>query len=229
MVQHLALIMDGNRRWAKRQSLMPWLGHQQGTETVQRVIEFCLDNNINNLSLYTFSLENFKRSTEEITYLFNIIIEQADKALPKLLEQGVCIKFIGDKKCFPESVWPTVEKLESQTAHFSNLKLNILFCYGARQEIVAATINIAQDVQAGKIELGDIDQALFEKYLWSNFTPEPDLIIRTGGIKRLSNFLLYQAAYSEIYFTDCLWPDLTKEDLKKALEDFKQRKRNFGA
>lgn len=229
MIQHLALIMDGNRRWAKKQSLMPWFGHKQGINTVKQVLEFCLENTIKIVSLYTFSLENFRRSPQEISYLFNLIIEEAVIALPELQKQHIKVRFIGNRDYFPNHVIPTVKHLESQTDNYNNLQVNILFCYGARQEILDATKAVALEVKSGNINPEEIDAKLFEKYLWGAAIPDPDLIIRTGGAKRLSNFLLYQAAYSELYFTDLLWPELNKQELSHALTYYQEQRRNFGS
>lgn len=232
MIKHLALIMDGNRRWAKKQNLMPWIGHQHGTKSVQQVIEFCLEQQIPLVSLYTLSLENFKnRAPDEINFLLNIILEQSKSQLPELIKNGVRIKFCGDRSQFPASVKDSVEKLEDATQNLNKgrapqLTVNILFCYGGRQEIIHATKSIAQDVKSGILDINNISEEIFNNYLWVK--SDPDLIIRTGKEKRLSNFLIYQAAYSEIYFTDILWPDLTKQDLMVALEDYKNRTRNFG-
>jgi undecaprenyl diphosphate synthase len=227
-LKHLALIMDGNRRWARKHHLATSLGHKKGTDTIKRLIEFCLERTIEIVSVYTFSLENFNRSQEEINALFSLMIEEAQKILPDLKKQGVKVSFIGDKAYFPAHVISTIEHLEAQTKDLKKLHFNILFCYGGRQEIIAAMNTIIQDVQAGVLQKPLTDET-FEKYLWSNTIPDPDLIIRTGGVKRLSNFLLYKAAYSELYFTDRLWPDLSKEDLDEALRDFAARKRNFGS
>lgn len=229
MLKHLAIIMDGNRRWAKKQMLMPWLGHKQGIETVKLVIKFCLIHKIEFVSLYTFSLENFKRSQEERDFLFNMIINQAEEFLPELINNQIKIKFYGDKSYYPDNIKPVIEKLENSTQNFESLKLNILFCYGSKQEIVEATKNIAQDIKLGKILPENITPELFHTYLWTGKIPNPELIIRTGGPKRLSNFLLYQAAYSELYFTDKLWPEITEQDLSEALDSYNHIQRKFGA
>lgn len=229
MLKHLALIMDGNRRWAKKRSLMPWLGHKQGLETVKLLIKFCLEKNIEFVSLYTFSLENFKRSQEERDYLFDLIIDQTQKILPDLIENKIKIKFYGDKSYYPENIKPAINKLENSTKDFEKLKLNIIFCYGGQQEIVAASKSIAEDIKSGKIKTEEIDQNLFRNYLWTSDLPDPELIIRTGGLKRLSNFFPFQSAYSELYFIDKLWPEITKEDLNLALTDYKNVHRKFGA
>ncbi|MBA3954773.1 di-trans,poly-cis-decaprenylcistransferase [Candidatus Dependentiae bacterium] len=228
-MEHLALIMDGNRRWAKKRALAPWLGHNQGIESVRIALEFCLKNSINYLSLYVFSLENFKRAPDEVQFLFDLFIKQAEQMLPELIKNGIQITFIGDKTYFPEHLLPTIQTLEAQTQHLTTLKLALLFCYGGRQEIVTAAQQLAYAVKSKKIEPQDITQELFARHLWSHALPDPDLIIRTGGVKRLSNFLLYQAAYSELYFLDILWPDITYKHFEDALSDYQQRSRNFGS
>ncbi len=225
-LKHLAIIMDGNRRWAEKRNLVKQMGHRRGAETVRRVVHYCLEHNIEIVSVYAFSLENFQRSPEEISAIFSIMIEEAQKALPDLIKNGVQVRFIGDTTKFPETIRDTIARVERETAEGSKLLLNVLFCYGGRQEILSAVKAIVKDVKDGKIN--DIDEETFKKYLWTNRLPDPDLIIRTGGVKRLSNFLTYQTTYSELYFTDRLWPELTAKDLDDALKEYTQRKRNFG-
>lgn len=220
--------MDGNRRWAKAQGLIPSLGHKQGAETVKLAINFCLKHKIKNLSLYTFSLENFKRSETEKNFLFSLLIEQAKKNSSELIKSGVKVKFIGEKTKFPVSVFDSCNQLEKETSDGQNLNLYFDFCYGGRQEIISAVKAIIEDTKANKINSFDIDENTFKKYLWSKDIPDPEIIVRTGGIHRLSNFFLYEAAYSEIFFLDCLWPDLTEQHLEKVINDFNTRIRNFG-
>lgn len=227
-MQHLALIMDGNRRWAKKRSLQPWLGHQHGAESVKRVAEFCLEKKIPHLSLYAFSLENFKRPEQERNFLFMLLIEQAEKYLPYFMEHKVRIRFIGDRTLFPEITKKTIKMLEDTTEPNHTLQLNLLFCYGARQEIVSSIKDITQKVITGLLTLDEISDDMIMDYLWTKGIPAPDLVVRTGGAKRLSNFLLYQAAYSEFYFLDCLWPDISREHLESAVANFFETKRNFG-
>lgn len=228
-INHLAIIMDGNRRWAKKHNLITRKGHQEGTETVRRLIQYCLERKIKMVSVYAFSLENFQRDPEEVRNIFKIFGKAAEKALPHLLKAGIKVLFIGDKRAFPSDVRATIERVETSTKDGSHLQLNILFCYGGRQEILSAVKHIIEDVKIGKLTQKEIvNDALFRDYLWTHEIPDPDLIIRTGGIKRLSNFLTYQTTYSELYFTDRLWPDLTAKDLDAALEDYTKRKRNFG-
>lgn len=227
-VNHLAIIMDGNRRWAQKHNLMAHAGHRKGADTVKWLLSYCIKQGIKIVSIYAFSLENFQRSKEEIQNLFSLLIEDAEKSLPDFLKYGIRVRFIGDRKAFPPHVATAIEKLETATKDCSKLQLNVFFCYGGRQEILSAVQAIVKDVREGKIS--DISsEKLFKEYLWSENLPDPDLIIRTGGVKRLSNFLTYQTSYSELYFTDRLWPDLTEQDLDEALRDYARRKRNFGS
>lgn len=229
MIQHLACIMDGNRRWAKKQGLMPWFGHNKGAESVKRVVQFALNNNIKYVSLYAFSIENFKRSEQEVQHVFSLIVKVLTDNVAKFVEQGVNIRFVGDETLFPEMVRNAIHLVEEKTKHCSLLYLNLLFCYGGQQEIFGAVKKVLVHIKNGLLALEDFTEDLFKKYLWLGNIPEPELIIRTGGIKRLSNFLLYQAAYSELYFLDCLWPDITEQDLEGALTEFKNIRRNLGS
>lgn len=221
--------MDGNRRWAKRHGFMPWRGHREGVESLKRVVDFCISKSIPYASFYTFSLENFKRPEEEKNFLFNLIIEQAESCLPLFFEKKARIRFVGDRERFPAAVKNACEYIEKQTAHLNGINLNFLFCYGARQEIVASIKTIVQEVQEGRISKDDIGEEVVAQHLWTHDIPEPELIIRTGGVRRLSNFLLYQAAYSEMYFLDCLWPEITETHLQEALQAYAGTQRNFGS
>lgn len=220
--------MDGNRRWAKKRGLLPWYGHREGMEAVRTVTDFCLEKQIRYLSLYTFSLENFKRPAVEKRYLFNYLSKQAEKELPLFIKKGVRVRFVGDRSQFPESLIPVCKRIEQQTAHCDKLQLNLLFCYGAQQELVAGIKDIARDIKLGKLAEDEITEESINRYLWMGQIPAPDLIIRTGNVCRMSNFLIYQAAYSELCFLDCMWPELSKEHLEKAISSFEQRERNFG-
>lgn len=224
MITHLACVMDGNRRWATRQGQVPWLGHKAGVKTVETVIKFCLEHKISYLSLYTFSLENFKRSQQERSFLFDIVVQQAENHIDQFIEQGIKIKFVGDLSLFPKSVQDICYKVQAQTAVGKALQVNFLFGYGARQELFTAALQLAQ-----KIVQGDIaTQEQFESFLWTTGTPDPDLILRTGGVQRLSNFLLYQSAYTEIRFVDTLWPDLTELEILHAVTSAVQAQKNIG-
>ncbi len=229
MIKHLACIMDGNRRWATKQGLMPYRGHREGMETIKRVTNFCLEKGIKYLSLYTLSIENLiNRSESEKEYIFNLIIEGARQGLQDLIKQGVRVRFIGDRSLFPAQLIDVFNSLEKESAHLTKLNLNFLFCYGSRQEILGGVKNIVRQVLEGKISEDQISDEHFRQALWTGDIPEPELIIRTGKVIRLSNFLLYQAAYSEFYFPDCLWPELTEHDLQTALGNFAGSQRNFG-
>jgi len=227
-MRHLALIMDGNRRWAKQQGLRAFYGHGRGVETVKRVVDFCLKKKISYLSLYTFSLENFKRSPDEIRYLFELLIRETEQWLDQLLEQGVRVRFIGDRTQFPSEVIPSIENIEQATGAATTLQVSLLFCYGGQQEIINGVKEIISRVKTGAMTEHDLNEELFKNFLWTSGIPEPDLIVRTGGYQRLSNFLLYQAAYSELYFLDCLWPDLQTDHLEQAVAHFELSQRNFG-
>lgn len=228
-MKHLACIMDGNRRWARSRSLQPWIGHEQGAKSLKTVIKFCLQQKIEHLSLYTFSIENLNRSEIERSYIFNLIANEAKNHLSEFLQNDIKVRFIGENSLFPASVMPTIETLERETSHCMQLNLNFLFCYGSRQEIIGGIKKIIKKVKEGLISENDISENSFSQYLWTGGIPEPDLIIRTGGAVRLSNFFLYQAAYSEFYFLDCLWPDINEEHLYAAFNYFKTCKRNFGS
>lgn len=221
MISHLALIMDGNRRWAKKRALMPWLGHRQGVESVQMAVQYCLDNKIPYLSLYTFSLENFKRSEQEVFYLFSLIREAKERII-EFVKAGVQIRFIGDRAKIPQDTIIICEEIEQATAAGALLQCNFLMCYGGQQEIIHA---VQDFIKQGNVEIS-VD--IFRKFLWLGDIPDPEIIIRTGGVKRLSNFLLFQGAYSELRFLDCLWPDLTKELLHQTVLDCLQAQKNIG-
>ncbi|MBA3751367.1 di-trans,poly-cis-decaprenylcistransferase [Candidatus Dependentiae bacterium] len=226
-IQHLGVIMDGNRRWASQKNLARSWGYRHGTNTLRTLVRYCLEHSIKIVSVYAFSMENFKRDPSEIEDVFKLFVEEANKSLPELIEQKVTVRFLGDKNIFPQSILPTLKKVEERTADGSHLQLNVLFCYSGRQEIISAIKTIVQDIQEKKITEVP-DEEGFKKYLWTKNIPDPDLIIRTGGCKRLSNFMPYQATYSELYFVDNLWPDLTTHDLDAALNEYTKRTRTFG-
>lgn len=227
-MQHLAIIPDGNRRWAMQNKLESLFGHRQGMETVKSAIKVCIKNSVQYLSFYTFSLENFRRSDSEKNYLFSLLADGLLKELPDLIKNGVRIRFIGDRKVFPERVRNAIVDIELQTQSLNTLNLNLLFCYGAKTEITHAVKALAQQVKDGILSIDDIDEHKVHGALWTSGMPDPDLIIRTGGVVRLSNFLLFQAAYSEFSFLDCYWPDVTEERLTECVQNFKNTKRNFG-
>jgi undecaprenyl diphosphate synthase len=227
-MQHLAIIPDGNRRWAAQHKLESFFGHKKGLEPIRSAIKVCIKKSIKHLSFYTFSLENFKRSEHEKSYLFNLFSDSFQTQLPELISNGVRIRFIGDRSKFPENVRNVALLTEKETEHLSTLNVNLLFCYGATAELTHAVQSIAQQVKDGLLLPEHITEETLRSSLWTAGIPDPDLIIRTGGLARLSNFLLFQSAYSELSFLDCFWPDVTEEKLENCIESFKQTKRNFG-
>jgi len=211
MIQHIACIMDGNRRWAKKNGLSLKEGVLEGLARVSTAVDFCLQHEIPYVSLYAFSIENLQRSAIERAVIFDTLIEFGEKYAEQMAKKGVRVHIIGDRSMFPPEVGNICDTIETITADCNRLSLQFLFCYGARQEIVAAAKKISQEVQLGHISLDSLTTDSFKKYTWMGDLPDPDLVIRTGYANRLSNFLLYQAAYSELYFPPCLWPDMTTE------------------
>lgn len=228
-IKHLGIIMDGNRRWAKSHGYKPWIGHKKGVEPVRTTLEFCIKNQIPYLTLYVFSLENFNRPQQELAYLFDVLAQQiADQELDKLFKEGIKVRFIGERSLFPEKLKTLIEDIETKTQHGTKLNVNLLFCYGGQQEIVAACKKLAQKCAQGILMPEEITPELFADSLWSAPVPPPDLIIRTAGDQRLSNFLTWSAAYSELTFLPCFWPEITQEMLIKTVNNFYNRKRTFG-
>ncbi len=227
-MQHLAIIPDGNRRWARQNKLKSFFGHRRGMDAVQSAMEVCLKNEIRYLSIYTFSIENFNRSEEEQEYLFKLLADGMEQELPNLISSGINVRFIGEEKLFPEKIQRVVDLIESATKSLNKLYLNLLFCYGAQQEIASAARILAQKVKAGVLDPDEITEESLSKELWTSGTPPPDLIIRTGGVVRLSNFLLFQSAYSEFKFVDSFWPEMTVEKIQGCVDEFRDVKRNFG-
>lgn len=227
-LNHLACIMDGNRRWAKQRGLKPWEGHKAGIDSVRTVVEFCIQKKIKYLSLYTFSSENFNRSVQEVSYLFDLMMQEAQKGVDEFKKNDIKLRFIGDRSLFPAHLLPLLDKFETETADCKTITVIFLFCYGGRQEIVAAAKSIAREIKHGTIKEDDICQDLLKEHMWNKDIPDPDLIVRTGYESRLSNFLIYQAAYSELYMMDCYWPEITKDHLQKAYDAFMNAQRRFG-
>ncbi|MBM3886883.1 di-trans,poly-cis-decaprenylcistransferase [Candidatus Dependentiae bacterium] len=227
-MQHLAIIPDGNRRWAKANKLESIFGHRKGLDIVKTAIKVCIEKNIKYLSFYTFSLENFNRSEIEKKYLFSMLADEFRAALPELLEQRIRVRFIGDSAYFPSIIRDTIADVERETANCDKLNLNLLFCYGSRGEVVHAAKVLAQKVKEGLLNIEEITEESFGNSLWTAGTPDPDLIVRTGNTVRVSNYLLYQGAYAEYMFLEQYWPEVTEEILGSCIEKFKNIKRNFG-
>ncbi len=228
-ISHLAVIMDGNRRWAKKNKLTFGVGYADGGfGAVKKTIEFCLARGIKYLSLYTFSIENLRRPQEEQDFLFDTIVNEGGKNISYLKERGVRTRFVGERSLFPERVIPTCNLVEQETKECSALFVQILFCYGGRQELVAAVKKLVQQVKDGLISEDQISEETIHDALWMAGIPDPELIIRTSGVQRLSNFLTYESVYSEFCFLDCLWPEITENDLAHAVDSYLGVRRNFG-
>jgi undecaprenyl diphosphate synthase len=228
IMQHLAIIPDGNRRWAANHKLAAHLGHHKGMKAFQTAIKVCINNGIKYLSFYTFSLENFNRSENEKKYLFSELPSEFLKKLPDLIKNGVKVQFFGDEAFFPAQLRPTINDIQKKTQDLGRLNLNLLFCYGGRQELVFAARKLAQQVVVGQLSVDEISEHHIRNELWTSSMPDPDLIIRTSGIVRLSNFLLFQAAYSEFKFLNCFWPEVSEQILQNCIDEFDKVTRNFG-
>lgn len=227
-LRHVAIIMDGNGRWARSRGLERFLGHRKGTQATIDSVEVGVNLKLEHMTLYVFSSENWGRPTKEVEYLMGLLIEMVVKEIPDLMEKNVKLTVIGNMDRLPEKPRAKLQEAIDITANNTGMQLNLAISYGARQEIVGAVKSIAAKVAAGEIKVDDIDETMFANNLYLKGAPDPDLIIRTGGEFRLSNYLLWQAAYSEFYVTDTLWPDFTKEEFMKAVEFFKTRERRFG-
>ncbi len=227
---HIAIIMDGNRRLAERLGLRPWEGHRLGAEKVEDVLNWCLDLGIKNVTAYAFSTENFNRPKEEVEKLFDLFEEYFNKVAKdeKTHKNRMRVKAIGRIERFPERVRDAIKRAEDVTKDYDNFHLNLAVAYGGRQEVVDAVRKIADKVREGRLDLDSIDERTVSKHLYTNGLPDPDLIIRTSGEERISGFLLWQSAYSELYFCESFWPGFRKIDFLRAIRTFQQRKRRFG-
>ncbi|MDF2891420.1 MAG: uppS2 [Clostridia bacterium] len=226
--KHVAIIMDGNGRWASKRALPRIFGHKAGMETLREVVKACSDMGIKILTVYAFSTENWNRPTEEVSYLMNLLIEYMRKEINELNKNHVKIKILGDLSALPQITKEEVEKAVSFTENNTGLQFNIALNYGGRAEIIHACKRIAEEHKEGKISKDEINEDLISDYLFTAGDIEPDLIIRTSGEKRLSNFLLWQSAYSELVFVDEMWPDFNKKQLEKAILEYQNRDRRFG-
>jgi tritrans,polycis-undecaprenyl-diphosphate synthase [geranylgeranyl-diphosphate specific] len=231
--EHIALILDGNRRWASQKEMNPWLGHQKGADTVEQLLDWCLKINVKFITLYVFSTENFARNSSEVEEIMHIAGERFLKLLTdeRVHKNKVHVKVLGRTNMLPQDLQKRIKDVEDATAGYSNQFLNFAVAYGGRAEIVDAARIIAEQVKAGQIEPQDISESTIEKYLYTAHMDkqEPDLIIRTSGEERLSGFLVWQSAYSELVFLDVYWPDFRFIDLLRAIRTFQRRKRRFGA
>jgi undecaprenyl diphosphate synthase len=226
--EHIAIIMDGNGRWAKKRALPRFFGHKAGMEALKEIVRSCSDIGIKILTVYAFSTENWNRPTDEVSYLMNLLIEYMKREINELHSNHVKIKILGDLSPLPQSTRDEVEKAVQLTQHNTGIRFNIALNYGGRAEIIHVCRQIAQEFKEGKLREEEIDEALISSYLFTAGDAEPDLIIRTSGEKRLSNFLLWQSAYSELVFVEELWPDFNARKLEKAIVEYQSRDRRFG-
>ncbi len=225
---HIAIIMDGNGRWAKKRSLPRVAGHHEGMKVVRKVTRLANQLGVKTLTLYAFSTENWKRPKPEVEYLMKLPEEFLGTFLPELMEENVRVEMIGDKELLPAHTKKAVEKAMNDTKDNDGLILNFALNYGSRAEILHAVQKVLQDAKKGKIDENSLDEALFSSYLMTKGLPDPDLLIRTSGEIRLSNFMLWQLAYTEFWFTDVLWPDFSEEHFLQAIATYQKRSRRFG-
>lgn len=227
-IAHIAIIMDGNGRWATKRGLPRSLGHKKGAETVKEITRAAGELGVKYLTLYAFSTENWQRSPEEVSTLMGLLRQYLKSDLQELQENNVCIRFIGERDMLEADIVAAMNKLEADTAANNGLTLCIALSYGSRQEILAAVKKTAALVKKGDISTEDIDIKMFSDMLYTKSIPDPDLVIRTSGEQRISNYLLWQIAYAEFYFTKTLWPDFDKEELAAIINEFKTRERRYG-
>jgi len=225
---HVAIIMDGNGRWAKKKMMNRVKGHEQGSQIVRSVVTACRELGIDTLTLYAFSTENWERPKYEVTALMMLLKKFIVSEREDLLKNNIRLSIIGQKHKLPLDVQKEIDATMALTKDNNKLLLNLALSYGSREEITTAVKQIAQKIESKDLNLNDITQDLISEHLYTKAMPDPDLIIRTGGEYRLSNFLLWQAAYSEIYISDTLWPDFTKDEFIKILKNFQERDRRFG-
>ena len=226
--KHIAVIMDGNGRWAKAKGLPRTVGHRYGVDSVDKVVEACKEIGVEYLTVYAFSTENWKRPKDEVSTLMQLLVEFAQSKLEKICRNNVRVKILGDMVNMPDYAAKALNNLMENTACDTGMTLNLCINYGSRWEIVEAARKIAEDAACGKIAPSEIDEALLSAYLTTGGMPDPELMIRTSGEQRLSNFLLWQLAYAEFYFTDVYWPDFREAELLKAVSLYQNRDRRFG-
>ena len=225
---HVAIIMDGNGRWATARGLPRVLGHRAGASAVRRIVEACCELGIGALTLYAFSWENRDRPADEIQELMHLLDEFIRRETPTLHANRVRLRSIGRLEELPARVLANLRRVEAETAHFDRMTLTLALSYGGRQEIVDAARKLAELARRGVLSPADITETVFTQQLYAPDLPDPDLLIRTSGEQRLSNFLLWQSSYTELYVTPKLWPDFTKDDLQDALAEYERRERRFG-
>ncbi len=225
---HIAVIMDGNGRWAKKQGLLRVRGHEKGTKAVKQTVETCAELGIKYLTLYAFSTENWKRPKIEVDTLMKLLVSSLRKELPTLQKNGISLKAVGSLNQLPEKAQRELKEVIELTKDNNKMNLTLALSYGSREELTTAVKLIAEAVVKGDLELEDIQESTITNHLFTKDMPDVDLMIRTSGEHRISNFLLWQIAYSELYFTDVLWPDFRREDMLEALKNYQNRERRFG-
>ncbi len=228
-VKHVAVIMDGNRRWATQRKLPKLIGHQEGVKSLKRLVKHVGAVGLEYLTVYAFSSENWQRADEEVSYLLKLFVQVLSDEVAELHKNKVRLRFIGKLDTMPEDLRIKMQRAEDTTAANTGLNLQVAINYGSRLEITEALKKIAQDAISGKISVDKINEELVSSYLYTNEIPDPELLIRTGGEMRLSNYLLWQSAYTEIYICDALWPDFSPEHFDLAIEEFKTRHRRYGS
>lgn len=224
--QHIAIIMDGNGRWAMERGKERTYGHQAGVEAVRRITSECTRLGVKYLTLYTFSTENWNRPDDEVAALMGLVLTSLEDQI--FMKNNVRFRVIGDLERLPEVVQKKLRETEEHTAKNDAMTMVVALSYSSKLEIVRAMQKMAQEVKDGKLSIDAIDEKTVDQYLWTNFMPDPDLLIRTGGEVRISNYLLWQIAYSELYFCDTYWPDFDEEELHKAIKSFQSRQRRYG-
>lgn len=223
--KHIGIIMDGNRRWAAKRGLVPMQGHEAGVKALIKIVEHCLDLGVETLTIYALSTENWqKRAKEEVKGLFNLLIKAVEEKKEEYRKKGIKVAVLGDFQAFPRKVVKAIREIVNIVKKHERLKVNVALNYGGRDEILRAVKKIIKE----EIPLEKINEKTFGKFLYTNGEPDPDFIIRTGGEVRLSNFLIWQMSYSELYFTDTLWPEFTPAKLDKAIAEYQKRTRRFG-
>lgn len=227
-LQHIAIIMDGNGRWAQRQGLPRSLGHKKGAETVRDITRAAGELGIKYLTLYAFSTENWNRDAKEVDALMGLLRQYLKSELSELQKNDVRIVFIGEREMLPADIVEAMRKLEADTQENQKMTVCIALSYGARQEIVNAVRKIAAMAQRGDIKSGDVDMKMIADRLYTAGIPDPDLLIRTSGEQRISNYLLWQCAYTEFYFSDTLWPDFNRKELEEIIDNYNKRERRYG-
>jgi tritrans,polycis-undecaprenyl-diphosphate synthase [geranylgeranyl-diphosphate specific] len=230
MPNHVAIIMDGNRRFAQELGLPLDAGHIFGRDKIEEVLEWCFDLGIKNLTIYAFSTENFQRSSEEVKTLMELCKRELDKAAKdsRIHKNQVRVRVIGHLDSLPKHIAESARQLMEETKHYEKYSLNIALAYSGREEIIQAIQKIASEVKNGKLEIDDIKETIVSKYLYTNGIPDPDIVLRTSGEERISNFLLWQLAYSELYFSDVYWPAFSKRDFLRAIRTVQLRQRRYG-